>query len=153
MSINKGFTLTELLIAILIILPIVAMPNFLNLKGDNDDAVIDLTTTMDSAVNLVYAQAAVDGVENRKSDSVDKITTAYGYPSADEKGIKQALSTLEKDWQVVSVEHSEQGGVMNYTLQSEHYAADVSACYVSYQSALFKGDTPTINVTSCDSAS
>ncbi|MDD6177013.1 MAG: type II secretion system protein [Ruminobacter sp.] len=104
---NKGFTLIELVVVIVIlgILAAVAAPKFMDLQSDaRISALQGLQGAVKSAVNLTYAKGVVQGTEKIKdfggsnassgcSDGVasDKICTVYGNPAARAEGIIHAL--------------------------------------------------------------
>lgn len=104
---NKGFTLIELVVVIVIlgILAAVAAPKFMDLQSDaRISALQGLQGAVKSAVNLTYAKGVVQGTEKLKdfggsnassgcSDGVasDKICTVYGNPAARAEGIIHAL--------------------------------------------------------------
>lgn len=104
---NKGFTLIELVVVIVIlgILAAVAAPKFMDLQSDaRISALQGLQGAVKSAVNLTYAKGVVQGTEKIEdfggsnasspcSDGVasDKICTVYGNPAARAEGIIHAL--------------------------------------------------------------
>lgn len=104
---NKGFTLIELVVVIVIlgILAAVAAPKFMDLQSDaRISALQGLQGAVKSAVNLTYAKGVVQGTEKLKdfggsnvsspcSNNVDsdKICTVYGNPAARAEGIIHAL--------------------------------------------------------------
>ena len=105
---NKGFTLIELVVVIVIlgILAAVAAPKFMDLQSDaRISALQGLQGAIKSAVNLTYAKGVVQGTEKLKDfggsnassgcpdDGVasDKICTVYGNPAARAEGIIHAL--------------------------------------------------------------
>ncbi len=89
-----GFTLVELIVVIVIlgILSAFAIPKFINLSNDARRAVVQgLSGSISSEINLVYAQAVIDGVQRQPSATVTlqgrQIDTVYGYPAGNRNGI------------------------------------------------------------------
>ena len=100
---QTGFTLIELIIVIVILgtLAVTAAPKFLDLSGDANAAVLkSVGGAMQSAGKLVYAKAAIQGLNNSElgavdlnGDGVSDIETRYGYPSGSRNnGISKAMS-------------------------------------------------------------
>jgi MSHA pilin protein MshA len=95
---NKGFTLIELIVVIVIlgIMAAVAGPKFINLQTDARLSVVDgVEGSVRSAATLVYSKALIDGTETAATGSVTvatgAVTTAFGYPTADAAGIVAAV--------------------------------------------------------------
>ncbi|MCF7488691.1 MULTISPECIES: prepilin-type N-terminal cleavage/methylation domain-containing protein [Vibrio] len=103
-----GFTLIELVVVIVIlgILAVTAAPRFLNLQDDaRASSLQGLKGAIDGASGIVYGKSAVEGQEALDSTTnpdVEGITTAYGYPTANEAGIVAAVVGLSTDWDVVA---------------------------------------------------
>ena len=109
---QNGFTLIELVVVIVIlgILAVTAAPKFLNLQDDAKvSAVKGLAGAMKGAAGITYGKAAVAGQDTASSATLmipsvsGGVTTAFGYPTADEKGIVKVVDGLETgDWQNVT---------------------------------------------------
>ncbi|MDN7124273.1 type II secretion system protein [Pseudidiomarina terrestris] len=90
MNTQKGFTLIELIIVIVVlgILAVTAAPQFINFSSDARESTLKgLQASMKSAVELSYAKAAIDGKlagENTvpTNSSTVVIAIANGYPKA-----------------------------------------------------------------------
>lgn len=67
---NKGFTLIELVVVIVIlgVLAVTAAPRFLNLQTDARDATLDaMKGTIQGTINVTYGKLAIDGLENEQT--------------------------------------------------------------------------------------
>lgn len=86
---QAGFTLIELVIVIIIlgILAVTAAPKFLNLQDDARQAAADgVKASLQSAANLVYSKAAIQGIEKSSaavSVAGTTVKAKFGYPTAD----------------------------------------------------------------------
>jgi len=83
---NQGFTLIELVIVIIIlgILGATAIPKFINLRSDAVLSTMDtLVGVIESADQIVYMKAAIEGVQDESSATITidgtNIATVYGY--------------------------------------------------------------------------
>ena len=121
---NKGFTLIELIVVIVIlgIMAAVAGPKFINLQTDARLSVIDgVEGSVRSAATLVYSKALIDGTETAATGTVavatGNVTTAFGYPTANTAGIGAAVE--------IAGDITESGGV--FTLRTN--------CIVTYTAA------------------
>lgn len=125
MNSQKGFTLIELIIVIVVlgILAVTAAPQFINFGADAREGTLQkIQASMISASDIIYGKASIDGIEN---DGIDDNGTAgdttddsypqtdgydviYGYPAPTAAGIISALNLSSGDWDIVySVDQSD----------------------------------------------
>ncbi len=146
MNKSKGFTLIELVVVIVIlgILAVTAAPKFLNLQDDaRTSALQGLQGSINSAANIVYSKAAINGIEQEEEDvishSSSAIDIAYGYPKATSSGITKALDNFSQDWSIISTAGT--------TIKIGFKNGNHNNC-VSYTQATSIA-SPTTNVESC----
>ncbi len=105
MSKQKGFTLIELVVVIVIlgILAVTAAPKFLNLQNDARNASLQgLKGAIQGAASIVYGKAAIKGVESVADESITEGSTTinidFGYPKATVTDLEAAVNGLKEDW-------------------------------------------------------
>lgn len=135
-----GFTLIELVVVIVIlgILAVTAAPKFLNLQKDaRASSLQGLKGAMSGAAGIVYGKAAIEGVERSdKVVPVADINTIYGYPTATEAGIGEAVVGLSTDWSY-AVSTSATSLVVGFKQDGTPANTDITntGCYVTYTEA------------------
>ncbi|RUO59823.1 type II secretion system protein [Pseudidiomarina marina] len=169
MKTQKGFTLIELIIVIVVlgILAVTAAPQFFNFSTDARESTLNgLKGSMNGAADLVYGKAAIQGVEGDADDgatptadyvSVDGIDVVYGYPAATAAGITAALNITVTDWDIAYTDSADIGNTANVvrfapagtTPSATLDVADhttITECYVEYTDVTSAGSRPTITI-------
>ncbi len=171
---NKGFTLIELVVVIIIlgILAAVAVPRFVNLQSEaKTSALQGLKGALASVLSTSHAKLVVKGADKQllnsrttpKAEEVIEGCTScsfgFGYPAPDSR----TLSTLVNG---ISLEFEDEFVVTAATaLGSDSYQAEITfldnidsankklltdACYVRYTMSLVGLAEPTIELVACE---
>lgn len=143
---QKGFTLIELIIVIVVlgILAVTAAPQFINFQSDARASTVEgAKASVQGAMQLAYAKSLIEGEENSATASVETengvVSTVYGYPAyaadtsstpAGDGGIALAaglnVDTTNGEWVVSGTG----------PIQIRPVSADATAdCYVEYTQA------------------
>jgi MSHA pilin protein MshA len=167
---QKGFTLIELIIVIVVlgILAVTAAPQFINFSGDaRASALKGMEGSVKGAMQLTYSKAAIEGVESDEDATVDvKGTTvelAYGYPVAtvtttgngniiDVLDGSFADGALTSDW-VYIVDATSVSIAQSSTFSEAPTTTallQASNCYIVYNEATDENTPATVSVTDTD---
>ncbi|RUO69514.1 type II secretion system protein [Idiomarina ramblicola] len=144
MNTAKGFTLVELIIAVVIlsIMAIAALPQFINFSSDAERSRIQsLAGALESSTEIIYAKANVKNLQEEAvtclGGKMDVATETcpdgglllhFGYPAATERALEQMV-TLD-DWVTSSITSGFSGGIRIAATEK-----DITACYVHYEEA------------------
>lgn len=168
---QKGFTLIELIIVIVVlgILAVTAAPQFIDFSSDaRTSTVKGVRGSIKAAQQTVYAKAQVAG-ETGATGTVDGIGTVYGYPDAtnptadtsdSRPEIAEAASLETNDWVIWESDVSTDGkvyigpvGVITANPTSSSDFVDVDSdtsgdqgCFVSYTNPASSSGRPSIDI-------
>lgn len=107
---NKGFTLIELIIVVIIlgILAVTAAPKFLDVSSDAQNATLDgMRGALQSAVQLTRAKSRIDGNSNAEFDATTTPTVLldgatieidFGIPAPTSPNVLDILDVSAGDW-------------------------------------------------------
>lgn len=146
---TEGFTLIELVavITILGILAVAALPRFISFQGDSYTATSrGIYAATQSAANLAYSKAIVQGVDRQATATIDVNGTAvdvvYGYPAGTATGIALLVDYPAGDWQSRA---SVFAGAWVYWHGAINEDAGAANCYVRYRQPTAYGSPPVID--------
>ncbi len=166
---QKGFTLIELIIVIVVlgILAVTAAPQFIDFSGDaRTSSVKGLKGAIQGASQTTYGRAAIDGQLAENDGSGDPleldngVQLKYGYPLASRDGIVKAASIDDNDWTIFengdSVPDSGTAPSAGTIIISEANVdndgtdfsniSSASGCFVAYTNATSADNPPAITV-------
>jgi MSHA pilin protein MshA len=115
MNKQKGFTLIELVVVIIIlgILAVTAAPKFINLQNDARKSTVEgMKGALQGANTLVYSKAAIQGKEKDANstnannvdisgDGTDDLKAVYGYVKGEITEVSKILDIDTGEWTVV----------------------------------------------------
>lgn len=141
---QSGFTLIELVIVIIIlgILAATAVPKFVDLQGDaRASSMKGVKAALEGAATLTYSQAAIAGIEKSSSavNTAAGVETRYGYPTATNNGIIEAVDLSANDWTV-----TEGSSSTALTIIASGASTTASECGVEYNEATDANSRPVI---------
>ncbi len=161
---NKGFTLIEFVVVILIlgILPVTAVPKFINLKADAQTSTLQgIKAAMEGASALVYGKCIVKG--NHKEpfgltntvniggdggiNSDGELFVVYGHPIGNPDEFQRLLA-LDSQYTYVPLGTNFTTFAI-YFSDSDAPTSTSEDCIVYYIAAAGVGKSPTIQVNDC----
>ncbi|NOH97545.1 type II secretion system protein [Vibrio sp. 99-70-13A1] len=161
MKVNKGFTLIELVMVIVIlgILSVLAAPRFLNLQTDaRNSALQGLKGSMEGAFSLAYGKLAIAGYEKLSYFDFDvedvfpgctgNCKFSYGYPVPTEEALSYIVNGIGTDFSVGMFQGT--GEKPFVFISSPENMTDSGAlvkesCYLKYSMTTIIGDGETIS--------
>jgi len=161
MSKQKGFTLIELIIVIVIlgILAVTAAPRFIDLQADAKQSTLNgVKAALNSGSQLVYAKAAINGQlagteaapETVPLSPTVDMSTVSGYPNAivvtDMSGVTPFLDLDATDFAVINiVDTPDDPPAGSFIIAFGNAGTQAENCYVQYTNAPANG-TPLITL-------
>jgi MSHA pilin protein MshA len=155
MNKQKGFTLIELIIVIVIlgILAVTAAPRFIDLQGDARASTLQgIKAALQGGAQLVYAKAAIAGVQRSPGGESPVVTvdmggsgtvaTNFGYPDAStitSAALLASFMDLSDEFTVAAVSTD----ATQFTIRFENDDANAT-CQVLYTDAASAGESPVI---------
>lgn len=161
---NQGFTLIELVIVIIIlgILGATAIPKFINLRSDAVLSTMDtLVGVIESADQIVYMKAAIEGVQDESSATITidgtNIATVYGYPAGTAEGIVKVIENNAVTYTSGSNNDTNEywysrastlSGVTAWVYWPSIYGENAGSlvCYIRYRQPTSSGSLPVIDL-------
>ncbi|WP_429767961.1 type II secretion system protein [Vibrio kagoshimensis] len=149
MKVNKGFTLIELVAALIIlgVLAIIAAPRFINLQTDaRNSALQGLKGSMEDAFGLAYGKLAIEGYERLSYFDYDveevfpgctgNCKFSYGYPVPTEDALSYIVNGIGTDFSVGQFQGSGEEPFVFISFPKNMSASGTlvkNSCYLKYK--------------------
>lgn len=146
---EKGFTLIELIIVIIIlgILAVTAAPKFIDIQSDARESVMQgISGSVQSAITLVHTRALLDnqtGTSGSVSVGTSTIALKFGYPTSGSIDDALDFDSGSITFEETTTSAAATTGVARFSNNS----ATAATCNVTYTDATAAGNTPTVVVT------
>lgn len=163
MKTQRGFTLIELIIVIVIlgILAVTAAPRFIDIQSDaRVGSLSGVKGALEGASQLIFAKAAIAGVQDTEDSSVTvfgttEVQTQFGYPDAAQTADFAALTSFvdldDADLSFVAAGTTDPAtGADAFRIYFEGEETTAGNCYVEYVSPSAVDTLPTISFESAD---
>ncbi|OJF70112.1 MSHA biogenesis protein MshA [Alteromonas sp. V450] len=160
-SMQKGFTLIELIIVIVLlgILAVTAAPKFLNLQDDARDATLEgIRGSLETSTSVVNGKALINSVSGTSDTpatlnvGTGNVTVVNGYPEATAANMQALLDIDADDFGIAAITGAVliyAKGYSNYSVAANAPDASGAKCTVEFTTSAGEGQRPEIVVNSC----
>lgn len=145
MSKQNGFTLLELIVALLIlaVVSVTAIVKFLDIQGNARASKIhDVAGNLRTGIDMIYAKSAIGGVEGQcnyvEKTEVETYYVCHGYPIAYVDALRRLLNIDETELHVINKEvipdsNAERVAAISFDTDNYTYLPEGDFCQVLYQ--------------------
>ena len=129
---NKGFTLLELIIVIIIlgVLSVVAAPKFIDVSTDAEIASLKgFKGALSSAMKLFYSKAIIQG-KHLRWETINGTQLSFGYPRAVDGNLETVVDFPEDNFKISIGFDNTSGAGIAYVFPASN--EDEGTCHVKY---------------------